>query len=103
MKKKYFSVYSDFKTRVLSKSMIVIGLVLLIIFIFLKILSIFSINNIDLLKYFYDLSSTKFPGIIISFSILLISFGFILYFFNYQFSKLARIADEIEHDNEQKK
>ena len=62
-----------------------------------------SIENNNLLKYFYDLSISNFPDIIISLSILLIAFGIILYFFNRQFSKLAEIADEIEHGKNKKK
>ena len=103
IKKKYFSVYNDFKTGILSKILIFIGLILLIIFIFLKIISTLNIKNSGLIKYFYNLSLTDFPGLIISFSILSISFGLILYFFNYQFSKLAKIADEIEKENKNEK
>jgi len=102
IKNKNFSAYNDFKTGLLYKIMISIGLIFLILFIFLKIFSLISINDNGLLKYFYDLSLSNFPGIIISFSILLLSFGLILYFFYRQFSKLAEIADEIEHDNETK-
>jgi len=105
IKKKKFSAYNDFKTGILYKISISLGIIFLIIFIFLKIISQLSINNtsIELLKYFYDLSLSDFPGLIISFSILLLSFGLILYFFKRQFLKLAKIADEIEHGEEDKK
>lgn len=104
IKKKYFSAYNDFKTGILYKILISLGLIFLIIFIFFKIISQISVNNasIELLKYFYDLSLTDFPGLMISFSILLIAFGLILYFFKRQFLKLARIADEIEHNEDYK-
>ena len=104
IKIKHFSAYNDFKTGILYKILISLGLIFLIIFIFLKIISQFLINDtsMELLKYFYNLSLSDFPGLIISFSILLLSFGLILYFFKRQFLKLARIADEIEHNEEYK-
>ena len=101
MKKKKYSVYNDFKTGFLFIICIIVGLLFLFIFIILKLLSIIYLNyHIEFLKYFYDLSSSNFSGIIISFSILLISAGLILYFFKRQFNKLAEIANEIEQNNE---
>jgi hypothetical protein len=82
--------------------MISLGIIFLIVFIILKLLSTLSILDNGLLKYFYELSLSNFPGIIISLSILLIAFGIILYFFNRQFLKLAEIANEIEHRENEK-
>jgi hypothetical protein len=97
-----FSAYNDFKTGILYKLMIFLGIIFLVIFIFLELLKKLSKDYSGLLKYFYDLSISNFPGIIISISILLISFGIILYFFNRQFSKLAEIAEEIDHGKNEK-
>ncbi len=99
---RHFSAYNDFKTGILYKIMISLGIIFLLIFIFLKLLTSLSIEYNGLLKYFYELSLSNFPDIIISLSILLIAFGIILYFFNRLFSKLAEIADEIEHGKNEK-
>lgn len=101
IKKKYFSAYNDFKTGILYKTCIFLGTIFLIIFIILTILSKILIANdsVGLVKYLYDLSLSDFPGLALSFSILLIAFGLILYFFKRQFQKLAEIADEIEKNH----
>jgi hypothetical protein len=52
-------------------------------------------------KQIYDFSQSSHPNIILAFSILLIGFGIILYFFHCQFAKLAKIADEIEKSEDQ--
>ena len=75
IKHRNFSAYNDFKTGILYKIMISLGIIFLAIFIFLKLLSTLSPGYKGLLKYFYDLSISNFPEIIISFSILLIAFG----------------------------
>lgn len=85
-KKKHFSAHGDFKTGLLYKFSLVVGLLLLCIFIFLKVSS-FQSNS---------------TGSIIAFSILFLSIGGILYFLNRQFSKLAEIANEIENESETK-
>lgn len=100
MKKRKFSAYDDFKTGFLYKICITVGLLFLFTYIILKLLSIIYLNyKIEFLRYLYDLSSSNFSGIIISFSILLISAGLIIYFFKRQFNKLAEIANEIEQNN----
>ena len=98
IKKKYFSAYDDLKTGFLYKICILIGIFFFLTFIILTFISR-STNiddNIPFFVYLYDLSISNFPGIILSFSILLISIGLILYFFKRQFKKLADIAYEIE-------
>ena len=69
IKSKKFSVYYDFRTGILYKIFIWFAILILIIFIFLKTISIFSLN-IGFLKNFYDISITNIPNILLSFSIL---------------------------------
>lgn len=104
MKIKKFSVYNDFKTGILYKIFIFFGLILNISYVILKIISLFF-SNIEYMNFLYNISITNFPNIVISFSILFISFGLILYFFHRQFVKLAEIAKdiEIEEKKEEKK
>jgi len=85
-KKKHFSAHGDFRTGFLYKFSLAVGLLLLCIFIFLKVSS----------------SQSSSAGPIIAFSILFLSIGGILYFFHQQFSKLAKIANEIENEAEDK-
>ncbi len=96
--KKYFSAHNDFKTGILFKFTIVIGLILLVIFIVLRITS-FVVNEKDIL---YSLSNSKYVDIIGAFAILLIFLSLVLFFFNRQFIKLSDIADEIENSEELK-
>ena len=86
IKIKKFSVYNDFKTGILYKILLLIGFILL----FLYLLDIFILK-------------TNFSDILISGSILLISFGLISYFFHIQFNKLAAIANEIEDKDKREK
>lgn len=104
MKIKKFSVYNDFKTGILYKIFIFFGLILNISYVILKIISLFF-SNIEYMNFLYNISITNFPNIVISFSMLFISFGLILYFFHRQFIKLAEIAKdiEIEEKKEEKK
>ena len=103
-KKKHFSVYDDFKTGFLYKLSFFIGLILLIAYIFLKIVSFFSNESgAGLIGTLYELSQSGFADSAIAFSIVFIGLGFILYFFHRQFAKLAKIADEIERGEETKK
>ena len=69
-----------------------------IIFIFLKVSSyIIGAGESGFLGQLYDFSQTTYPNSILAFSIILIFVGVVLYFFNCQFEKLAKIADEIEN------
>ena len=86
VKIKKFSVYNDFKTGALYKILLLIGFILIAIY-FLEILIL----------------ETKFSDLLISLSILFISFGLIIYFFNKQFNKLAAIAEELEDEDKNKK
>jgi hypothetical protein len=53
-------------------------------------------NSSGFTKQLYDFSQTNYPNSLLAFSIILFAIGVILYFFHCQFSKLAKIADEIE-------
>jgi len=96
-KKRYFSAQDDFKTGSLCKVTLFLGFSLLIIFLFSKISAlIIDKNSPGLAKQIYDFSQTSYPNSILAFSIILIGIGAILYFFHCQFTKLAKIAEEIE-------
>ena len=98
---KYHSAYNDFRTGFFYKFSLIIGLFLLFIYIFLKISSLFlSENSSGFFYSIYDFSQSNNSGSIIAFSILFLSIGAILYFFHRQFSKLAKIANEIENESE---
>jgi len=100
-RKKYRSAYYDFRTGFLYKFSLIIGSFLLFIYIFLKISSLFlSENSSGFFYSIYDISQSNYSGSIIAFSILFLSIGAILYFFHRQFSKLAKIAKEIENESE---
>lgn len=86
VKIKKFSIYDDFKTGILYKIFLLFGFILIILYL----LDVFILE-------------TKFSNILLSISILIISFGLIIYFFNYQFNKLATIAEEIEDEDKNKK
>ena len=90
IKKRSISVYSDFKTGFLCKLLILLGIILIIFYIVQWIVPFITIDE-------------TISGIILAFSILFLGIGIILYFFNCQFSKLAEIAHEVEHEEELEK
>ena len=101
IKERRFSVYNDFKTGIFYKLSILLGIILLIIYAFLKISSAFiKEESTGWIQNIYNFSQSSRADSIIAFSIILFAVGVILYFFHYQFSKLAKIADEIENDEE---
>ena len=99
LKKRYFSAHNDFKTGFLCKFTLFFGIFLLIIYLFLKASS-FIINSgtSGFVGQIYDFSQTTYPNSILAISMILIFVGIVLYFFNCQFAKLAKIADEIENE-----
>lgn len=100
-KKRYFSVHSDFKTGFFCKLSLFLGVFLIIVFIFLKVSSlIIGEGSSGILLQIYDFAQTIYPESILAFAIILIAVGFIMYFFNCQFAKLAKIADEIEKEED---
>jgi len=98
-KKRYFSIQDDFKTGFFCKITLLLGLILLLVYLF-SILSSFIIgeDSSGFVRQIYDFSQTSYPNSILAFSIILFGVGGILYFFHCQFSKLAKIADEIEKE-----
>ena len=97
LKRRYFSVHSDFKTGMFYKLFFILGIVLIIIYIFLAVSSFFiGEESSGIFQQIYDFSQTTYPNSILAFSIIFLAIGFILYFFHCQFAKLAKIADEIE-------
>lgn len=88
----------------LFKITLFLGISLLIVFIVLKVMSFMGPDS-----EFYELSNSTVPGTIISISILFLAVSVIMYFFDYQFSKLEKIIEEVEsgkgpifEDNEEK-
>ena len=85
VKNRNISVHSDLKTGLFCKLSLILGIILLAIYIIQ-----FSIPNLSI--------EENTSGIIISFSIIFIGLGIILYFFQCQFAKLSKIAEEIEKE-----
>ena len=98
-KKRVFSVYGNFKTCILNKLLLTIGIALVAIFTFIKIAGFFGEGTNDgFLFQMNELSNSTISESIIAFSVIFIGVGLILFFFNCQLAKLAKIADEIEND-----
>ncbi|HIG99305.1 MAG TPA: hypothetical protein HA258_01875 [Thermoplasmata archaeon] len=85
VKKHIFSAHNDLKTGFFSKLFLLLGGILLILYIIELVANPLNLNE--------DLNGT-----ILAFSILCIGLGLISYFFSCQFSKLSKIAEEIEND-----
>jgi len=101
IKERHFSAYNDFKTGIFYKLSILLGIILLIIYAFLKISSVFiKGESAGWIQNIYNFSQSSRADSIIAFSVILLAVGVILYFFHYQFSKLAKIAEEIENGKE---
>jgi hypothetical protein len=99
LKERHHPVYDDFRTGFLSKLSLFLGFFLLLVYVILKMCSLLiSQNDTSFLRLIYDLSKTGHVDSLLAFSILCLGVGFILYFLHYQFVKLARIADEIENE-----
>lgn len=86
VRKRIFSVYSDFKTGFLCRLFLILGVIFLIMSIILHFTSLISLDE-----------NTK--GAIIAFTILFFGLGILVYFISCQFTKLAKIAEEIEKEN----
>jgi len=100
-KKRNISVYDDFRTGFFYKFSLFLGLFLLFVFVFFKVSSLFiSQEDTGFLQLIYNFSRSSYVDSIIAFSIIFLGIGIILYFFHCQFAKLARIADEIENEDE---
>ncbi|MEF8879157.1 MAG: hypothetical protein V5A64_02040 [Candidatus Thermoplasmatota archaeon] len=103
MAKKFYSTHNDFTTGLLSKITITLGVILLILFIFLKTIAFFfaASNNI-FFSFVYGVAYSDISGSMIAFSVLLIGVGVILCFIHTQFAKLAEIASEVEKNEDLK-
>ena len=98
-KKRIFSVYDDFRTGLFSKLSLFLGVILLLIYVFLKIVSfLIGEDSGSFFSLIYDLANYGFAESVIAFSIVFFGIGFVLYFLHLQFVKLAKIADEFEED-----
>ncbi len=102
IKKRYFSIDGDFKTGFLFKLFLLIGIILLLIFIFIKV-TVFVVgeDSLGFAKQIYDFSQTNYPNSIFALSIIILAISVIFYFFYSQFVKLAKIPDEIEEEVEE--
>jgi uncharacterized membrane protein len=101
IKKRYFSIEGDFKTGFLYKIFLLIGIILLLIFIFIRVTALFvGKDSMGFVKQIYDFSQTNYPNSILAFSIIILAISVIFYFFYFQFVKLAKIADEIEKEED---
>lgn len=99
VKERYFSAHDDFRTGFLYKILLILGIFLLIVFAFFKISAfIIGSGGQSVAGQIYEFSQTTYPSTILAFSIIILGVSGILYFFHYQFSKLSKIADEIENE-----
>ena len=86
IKKRSIPIQRPSKSNLICKSFLLLGVILLIIYIILQLTS----------------SYLDIANVILAFAILLIGVGGIFYFFHCQFTKLAKIAEEIENEDETK-
>lgn len=98
IKKRVFPAKSDFKTGILCKLFLLLGLVLVLAYVFLKISSFFiDKNSGGFLQALYEYSNSAQAEAIIALGVISLAVGIIFYFFHCQFAKLAEIAEEIEN------
>ena len=99
IKDRKYSAKSDFKTGLFFKITFLLGMIFLIIFLILKLISLtIDKNSTGVLKEFYQISISTNLDTIGALSIVFIGLCIILYFFKKQFNKLAEIAEEIERE-----
>jgi len=84
-KKHLFSAHNDFKTGFFYKFFLILGCILFIIYLIEKLLHPIGLSDDGI-------------GTIFAFAILGLGFGFILYFFSRQFTKLSQIAEDVEQN-----
>jgi len=101
IKKRYFSTKENFKTNFLYKFFLLIGIILLLFFVFFKVFPLLiDKESVGFAKQLYDFSQSIYPNSILAISMITLAVAVIFYFFYYQFVKLAKIADEIENEEE---
>ncbi len=96
-KKRYFPINHNFKTGLLCKLSFASGIILLVLFVIMKIISFIGSGGDGLLSGIYDFSISPSADAFLAFSIILIFVSIVFYFFNLQFSKLAKIAEDVEN------
>ena len=84
-KKHLFSAHNDLKTGFFCKFFLVLGCILFIIYAVEILLHPLGLND-------------DITGTFLAFTILCLGLGVILYFFSCQFTKLSKIAEEVEQD-----
>jgi hypothetical protein len=84
-KKHLFSAHTDMKTGFLCRFFLILGCILFLVYVVEAVLHPLGIGE-------------SANGTILAFAILILGLGCVLYFFSCQFSKLSKIADEIEND-----
>ena len=58
---------------------------------------VFNDDSTGFAKQLYDIATSTMPESLLSLSLISLAIGIIMYFFYYQFTKLAEIAEEIEN------
>ena len=101
-KKRYFSPGSDFKTVKYFKLSMLVGVILLLIYGIFKIIALLIENGVFYLPDLYYFIQS-YGDVFLSFSIIILIIGFILYFFYVQFTNLNKISEEIEYIQELEK
>jgi len=98
IKKRFFPPSYDFKTGVFYRLSLFLGFILLFIFIFLKLGSMFiDVSDASgFFRWFYDVSHSTVSESIVALAVICIGVGVILFFLHYQFVKLSEIAEEVE-------
>ena len=101
LKERYFPVNYDFRTWLYFKLFLFFGILFSAIYVFFKIISlIIGENNSGFILELFKFSQTDILNSFLPFSIIFYAIAVIFYYFNYQFSKLEKIADEIENSED---
>jgi protein-S-isoprenylcysteine O-methyltransferase Ste14 len=88
------------KSGLIGRFSVSLGFLFLFIFVFLKIVSFLAGGSTGFLKSLYDISISTVPDSFVALGAILVFFGLIFFYFSHQFSKLEKIADEIEKSEE---
>ncbi|MBN2065320.1 MAG: hypothetical protein JW771_00740 [Candidatus Thermoplasmatota archaeon] len=89
IKKRMYSAHHDFRTGFLYKLLVIVGAILLVIYLIEQASHLLSMD-------------VTVQGSILAFAILCIGGGVLAFFISSQFSKLAKIADDVECGKETK-
>jgi hypothetical protein len=99
IKKRVFAAKGDFKTGILCKLSLLLGIVLVLTYIILKISSFFiDKSGTGFLRDLYYHSNSPQAEATLALGVISLAVGVIFYFFHCQFTKLAEIAEEIENE-----